>query len=275
MRPPRPGFTYITRCDRSTAMIAGGEGTEATDFAGKLAVITGAARGFGNAFAQALAERGARVVVAKVDSPEAEGTAAAIGAAAEPVALDVADEAGVHAAIADIGARHGGIDILINNAGIHSAEANQPFGAMGLARARRVFEVNVWGVVHCSLAAAPFMAGRPGSAIGNISSMAAYPSRTAYGVTKLAVRGLTSAFAHELAPQGIRVNAIAPGLIFTQTIRSELPPSVVEQVMATQILKREGEVDDIVAAMLYLASDRSSFVTGETLRVSGGATLQV
>ena len=256
-------------------MIGEREGTGATDFAGKLAMITGAARGFGKAFAQALAERGAHVIVADVDGEEANRTAAAIGKAAEPVALDVADQAGAQARIEEIGARHGGIDILINNAGIHSAEANLSFGALGLARARRMFEVNVWGVVHCSLAAAPYMAGRPGAAIVNISSMAAYPSRTAYGVTKLAVRGVTSAFAHELAPQGIRVNAIAPGLIFTETIRAELPPSVVEQVMATQILKREGEVDDIVAAMLYLASDRSSFVTGETLRVSGGATLQV
>lgn len=251
------------------------EGTGATEFAGKLAVITGAARGFGKAFAQALAQRGAHVIVADVDGEEANRTAAAIDRAAEPVALDVADEADAHARIEEIGARHGGIDILINNAGIHSAEANLPFGALGLARARRMFEVNVWGVVHCSLAAAPFMAGRSGAAIVNISSMAAYPSRTAYGVTKLAVRGVTSAFAHELAPQGIRVNAIAPGLIFTETIRAELPPSLVEQVMATQILKRKGDVDDIVAAMLYLASDRSSFVTGETLRVSGGATLQV
>lgn len=256
-------------------MIGEREGTEATDFAGKLAVITGAARGFGKAFAQALADRGARVVVADADGQEAARTAATIGEAAEPVALDVADEAGVQAAIADISARHGGIDILINNAGIHSAEADLPFGALGLARARRMFEVNVWGVVHCSLAAAPFMAGRPGAAIVNVSSMAAYPSRTAYGVTKLAVRGVTSAFAHELAPQGIRVNAIAPGLIFTETIRAELSPSIVEQVMATQILEREGEVRDIVAAMLYLANHRSSFVTGETLRVSGGATLQV
>ena len=256
-------------------MIGEREGTGATDFVGKLAVITGAARGFGKAFAQALAERGAHVIVADVDGEEANRTAAAIGKAAEPVALDVADQAGAQARIEEIGARHRGIDILINNAGIHSAEANLSFGALGLARARRMFEVNVWGVVHCSLAAAPYMAGRPGAAIANISSMAAYPSRTAYGVTKLAVRGVTSAFAHELAPQGIRVNAIAPGLIFTETIRAELAQSIVEQVMATQVLKREGVVDDIVAAMLYLASDRSSFVTGETLRVSGGATLQV
>ena len=254
-------------------MIDEREGTGATDFAGKLAMITGAARGFGKAFAQALAERGAHVIVADVDGEEANRTAAAIGKAAEPVALDVADQAGAQARIEEIGARHGGIDILINNAGIHSAEANLSFGALGLARARRMFEVNVWGVVHCSLAAAPYMAGRPGAAIVNISSMAAYPSRTAYGVTKLAVRGVTSAFAHELAPQGIRVNAIAPGL--TDTAQPRYGNSDAELVeMARAIIPLRGALltpDQIARTAVFLASDDASAVTGQVLHVNGGS----
>lgn len=245
------------------------------EFAGKVAVITGGGRGFGKAFGHALAARGARVVQMDLDLAAARAAAAEIGELAEAAPGDVADNAAMEALMADIAARHGGIDILVNNAGIHSAEANEYIGKLGIERTRRMFEVNVWGVIHCTLAARPHMAGRKGAAIVNIASMASYGAQKAYGVTKLAVRGLTASFAHELAPEGIRVNAIAPGLIFTDTIRAELPPEVVKQVLSIQILQREGEERDIVEALLYLASERASFVTGETLRVSGGATLQV
>lgn len=245
------------------------------DLTGKVAVITGGGRGFGKAFGQALALRGAQVVQLDLDEAAAAVAAADIGNGAEAVRVDVADEQGVHDAMAGVADRHGGIDILINNAGIHSAEANEFIGAIGTARARRMFDVNVWGVVYCTLAARPFMTGRDGASIVNIASMAAYGAQKAYGVTKLAVRGLTASFAHELAPDGIRVNAIAPGLIFTDTIRAELPQQVVDRVMAMQILPREGEVKDIVEAMLWLVSPGAGFVTGETMRISGGATLQI
>lgn len=245
-----------------------------SEHAGKVAVITGAARGFGKGFAEALAARGARVVIADLDGTEAEKTAAAIGPLAEAVTLDVSDEAAVFAAMQDIAARHGGIDILINNAGIHSYEASKPIGQLGIARSRQMFEVNVWGVIYCTMAAAPFMAGREGAAIVNISSMAAYPCMSTYGVTKLAVKGITTDFAHELGSQGIRVNAIAPGLMMTDTIRAELPPEIVTAVSSQQIIKREGTVEDIVNAMLYLVSSGAGFVTGECLRVSAGVTLQ-
>jgi 3-oxoacyl-[acyl-carrier protein] reductase len=244
-------------------------------FSGRIAVITGGARGFGKAFGQALAARGANVVQLDLDFEEAKAAALEIGSRAEAVQGDVSDEDRMNAVMADVAARHGGIDILINNAGIHSAEANKPFGALGIKAARRMFEVNVWGVINCTLAARPHMAGRAGASMVNIASMAAYGAQMAYGVTKLTVRGLTMSFAHELAPDGIRVNAIAPGLIFTDTIRAELNPELIKQVMLTQIIQREGEVRDVVDAMLHLASDSASFMTGETVRVSGGSTLQI
>jgi 3-oxoacyl-[acyl-carrier protein] reductase len=249
-----------------------------SEFSGRVAVITGGGRGFGKAFGQALAGRGAHVVLLELDLAAGLAAAAEIrtaGFSAEALAGDVADEDRMNTVMADVATRHGGIDILINNAGIHSAEANKPIGMLGTTAARRMFEVNVWGVINCTLGARPHMAGRAGAAMVNISSMAAYGAAMAYGVTKLTVMGLTMSFAHELAPEGIRVNAIAPGLIFTDTIRAELDPALIAQVLQTQILKREGAECDIVEAMLYLASDRSSFITGETIRVSGGATLSI
>ena len=145
----------------------------------------------------------------------------------------------------------------------------------GVAKLRRLFDVNLMGVINGSLAAHPYMRGRPGAAILNIASVAGYACPTAYGVSKLAVRGLTATLAREFSADGIRVNAIAPGLIFTDTIRAELSPQSVAAVMGQQILKQEGEVGDIVQAMLYLCSPDAAFVTGETLRVSGGFGLSV
>lgn len=241
----------------------------------RIAVITGGARGFGKAFGHALAGQGMTVIQLDLDLDAAQRAAAEIGPNAEAVAGDVSDEQAMHELMQDIANRHGGIDILINNAGIHSAEANKPIGELGTARTRRMFEVNIWGVIYCTLAARPFMAGRDGAAIVNISSMAAYGAQMAYGVSKLAVRGLTASFAHELGGEGIRVNALAPGLILTDTIRNELSPDVMAHVKGMQIVKRDGTEQDIVSAMLWLVSPGASFVTGETVRVSGGVTLQV
>ena len=241
----------------------------------RVAVITGGARGFGKAFGHALAGQGMRVVQLDLDMAAASAAADEIGPNAVAMQGDVADEDAMHGIMQDVANQYGGIDILINNAGIHSAEANKPIGVLGTAATRRMFEVNIWGVIHCTLAARPFMTGRQDASIVNISSMAAYGAQMAYGVSKLAVRGLTTSFAHELGPDGIRVNALAPGLILTDTIRAELPQEVLSHVKAMQILKRDGGEQDIVAAMLWLVSSAASFVTGETIRISGGATLQV
>ncbi|MFJ9379135.1 SDR family NAD(P)-dependent oxidoreductase [Streptomyces sp. NPDC101455] len=244
---------------------------------GKVAFITGGGRGFGKAFGAALSARGAHVVLADIDGDAAEAAAAELtsaGGSVTGVACDVADEAAVETVVAEVAERHGGLDILVNNAGLHAAY-NRPFTELGLANVRRVLDVNVMGVIICSLAAQRAMRGRAGAAIVNISSSAAYANRSIYGVSKLAVRGLTVSFAREFAADGIRVNAIAPGLIFTDTVRAELSEAEAKRVLGEQILQREGEERDIVEALLYLVSSKASFITGETLRVTGGFALSV
>lgn len=248
-----------------------------TPHQGKVTLITGGGRGFGKAFGEALSELGAHVVLADIDGDAAAEAAAELtarGRGATGVACDVADEDGVGAVVSEIAARHGGLDILVNNAGLHAAY-NKPFTELGLAKVRRVVDVNIMGTIICTMAAREAMKGRAGACVVNISSSAAYANRSIYGVSKLAVRGLTVSFAREFAADGIRVNAIAPGLIFTDAVRAQLSPAEAERVLAEQILRQEGREEDIVEALLYLVSSKASFVTGETLRVTGGFALSV
>jgi 3-oxoacyl-[acyl-carrier protein] reductase len=243
------------------------------EYQGKVAVITGGGRGFGKAFGHALAARGAYCVQIDRDGPEAEGAATEIrsaGGSAIGYAGDVTDDARMAAIMAEVAAAHGGIDILINNAGLHSDEYGQPIFTMGLEKVIQLFKVNVGGVIGCTMAAAPFMKGRAGASIINISSSAAHMGGSAYGDSKLTVAGLTITFARELGPDNIRVNAISPGLMLTETIKAELPPATMARVKAMQFIDADGGEQDIVEAMLYLTSARARFITGETLRVTGG-----
>lgn len=243
------------------------------EWSGRTAVVTGAGRGFGKAFSIALAAEGAHVVLVDIDEAAAEEAAAEIrtrGASAEGLAGDVTDEMRIGEVMARAAKEYGGIDLLINNAGLHSDEYGRPITEMGLAKVKRLFDVNVIGTITCTLAALPHMKGRQGASIVNISSSAAHMHGSAYGDTKLAVAGLTVTFARELAPDGIRVNAISPGLMLTETIAAELPPETKARVKAMQFLELDGAEHHIVDAMLFLASPRAEFITGETLRVTGG-----
>jgi 3-oxoacyl-[acyl-carrier protein] reductase len=246
-------------------------------FEGRTAVITGGAIGFGRAFARALVAEGATVVLADVDAGMAEQTAAELvsgGGGAMAVGCDVADVEQVDAAVATTVDRFGGIDIVINNAGLHLMKYNQPFGALSRKEIRSLFDVNVMGVINVTLACRDAMRDRGGGVVLNISSMAGYMSATPYAVSKLTVRGLTVAFATELAPDRIRVNAIAPGLMNTENALADLPkPLIDEFVQRLQLVHRLGTMDDVVSAMLFLCSDEASFITGETVKVSGGYPL--
>ncbi len=248
-------------------------------FVNKTAFITGGAVGLGRAFARALVTEGAGVAIAEIDTAGANRTAAELvsgGAQAIAVACDVADEHQVDAAVAATVENFGGIDILINNAGRHLMKYNQPFGALSRDDLRGMFDVNVMGVINCTLACRDSMRDRGGGVVLNMSSTAGYLSNTPYGVSKLAVRGLTAAFASELSPDLIRVNAIAPGMTNTESALADVPRSLVHSyVHDLQLVHRICSMDDVVSAMLYLCSDEASFITGETLKVSGGFPLSV
>jgi NAD(P)-dependent dehydrogenase (short-subunit alcohol dehydrogenase family) len=244
---------------------------------GQCAFITGAGSGFGRDFSLELAECGAAIAVTDIDLQAAESVAAEVrdgGGTAIAIACDVADKQMVDAAYTATLAALGGVDILINNAGRHLSKYSQRFDVLTHDEIRGLFDVNVIGVINCSLACKPSMAARGGGAIINISSTAAYMVDTPYAVSKLAVRGLTTAFAAQLGEDNIRVNAIAPGLMATEAALADLPVAVYEDYAANlQKLHRRGEMADVTATMLFLCSPAARFITGETIRVSGGYPL--
>lgn len=246
-------------------------------FDGQVVFITGGGAGFGLAFARAFGARGAAVVVADINASARESATAQLddaGIVSLSVPCDVADEASVAAAVAQAAEHFGGIDILFNNAGLHLTRYNRPFSEQPLKDIRDVFDVNVIGVVNCTLACKDHMAARGGGSIINISSTASYSNRSPYGITKLAVRGMTIAFASELATLGIRVNAIAPGLMLSDNAAADLPEELVARYRdELQLVRRSGEVGDVVDAALFLCSESASFITGETLKVTGGYPL--
>lgn len=248
-------------------------------FVGKVAFITGAAQGFGRNLAEAIVAAGGSAVICDINLDAARATAAAIAQGngrAIAVRADVANEAEVDAAVAEVIAQLGGIDILINNAGRHLTKYNQPFGKLSRSDIREMMDVNFMGVVNCTLACRESMHTRGGGAIVNISSIAGYMSSSPYGVSKLAVRGLTMAFASELAPERIRVNAVAPGLMGTEAALAELPPEFVAKFRdELQLVHRLGKMEDITATIMFLCSDAASFITGETIKVSGGYPLGI
>ena len=247
-------------------------------FAGKCAVITGAGAGIGKVYAHALAKEGAAIVIADIDDAVGQQAAAEIedvGGKAIAVTTDVAAEDQVARMVAQATDAFGGVDILVNNAGLHLMEYAAPCTQLGIEKWRRLLDVNMTGALICAAACHPGMKARGGGIIINQSAMAASRPTGAYAVSKLGLNALTMALAAEFAPDNIRVNGIAPGLVDSESAMATLPEEVKKQVVGSQMIKRPGKMTDLASMLLFLCSDESSFITGQTMVVDGGVTYRV
>jgi NAD(P)-dependent dehydrogenase (short-subunit alcohol dehydrogenase family) len=247
------------------------------DLAGRVALVTGAARGIGKAIAEALAAAGATVELSDLDGDAAAAAATAIGAsgvagAVHPHAVDVASPAALRAWIDAVLERSPRIDVLVNNAGIQLNRA-----ALDLSDDdwSKVLAVDLDGAFTCCREAGRVMVAQGSGAIVSISSVAerfGMPRRIPYGVSKAGISALTRGLAAEWAPHGVRVNAVAPGYVETDLVRYALQQGHIdaEAVRAKIPMGRLAAPSEIAAATLFLVSDASSYVTGHTLFVDGG-----
>ncbi len=257
----------MSPADGAAADYRAGAGNE---LAGRVALVTGGARGIGAAAAAALAAAGATVLVADIRDADGAAAVAALGPTAAYLRLDVTDAAAWAAAVDLVRARHQRLDVLVTSAGI---AAPTPLLDLDAGRARAVLDVNVLGTLLGIRAAAPLMRASGGSivTVASVNGFLAPPGLTAYAASKWAVRGLTRSAAVELAPYRIRVNAVCPGSIETPITDGGGFDSTDWDAYARSIpLGRRGTAADVAAAIRYLAGDASSYVTGTDLVVDGG-----
>jgi 3-oxoacyl-[acyl-carrier protein] reductase len=245
---------------------------------GRVALITGAAAGFGEAIARRFVAEGAKVLVADLDGSRAQDVATSLGASARAVRCDVSSRADVDAAVAACVDAFGGVDILVNNAG--TTHRNQSMLEVDEATFDRVFAVNVKSIFHTTQAVVPLMKARRSGCIVNIGSTAGIrprPGLTWYNASKGAVNLLSKSMAAELGPDGIRVNAVCPVMSPTALIEQFLgvpdTPEARAKVVAGIPLGRMSTPEDVAEATLYLASDAARFITGVELPVDGGRTI--
>jgi 3alpha(or 20beta)-hydroxysteroid dehydrogenase len=235
---------------------------------GKVAIITGAARGQGAIEAQLFTERGARVVVTDVLADDVKGVAAAIGDAAVAEAHDVQNEDDWERVVARALDAFGGVDVLVNNAAIHWI---RPLTDESRADLDRMLAVNLVGPFVGIQSVVEPMRARGGGSIVNVSSYAglrgAY-GHSAYGASKWGLRGLTKTAAVELGPLGIRVNSVHPGPIDTDML--PVPRAELEQRFGDVPLQRVGEPSEVAEVVAFLASDASSYLSGSEIAVDGG-----
>lgn len=244
-------------------------------FTGMVAIVTGGASGIGRATCRRLAAEGAAVVVADIDGPAAQAVADELGDGASACRFDAADVSSIENLVSTAVGRHGRLDILHNNAAIVSPQIHARDTtalAIDFDTWDLVMAVNVRGYLAGCKFAIPHMLANGGGTIVNTAScggLSGDPSRIAYNVSKAAVLGLTRQIATQHGPQGIRCNAVAPGLILTPAVRA-VAADVVE-VMGRHILTQEfGEPEDVASLVCFLASGEARYINGQTYVIDGG-----
>lgn len=245
------------------------------DLTGKIALVTGASRGIGEGIARLLAAQGAHVIVSSRKQDACEAVAASIredGGKAEAYACHIGEMAQIDKLFADLEARHGRIDILVNN-----AATNPHFGHItetDVGAFQKTVDVNIRGYFFMSSAAARLMGRNGGGSIVNVASVNGVTpgaQQGIYSITKAAVISMTKAFARECAPQKVRVNALLPGATDTKFASALFHnPVILEQALSRIPMRRVAEPSEMAGAVLYLASDAASYTTGAALNVDGG-----
>lgn len=238
---------------------------------GRVAVITGAGQGIGEGYAMHLADRGCHIVVADINADQGRRVAAQLKAGGKKalfVPVDVGEEASANALAKSAMSEFGRIDFLVNNAAIFGTLEFKPLMSVDLAYLRKVVDVNMLGAVIMTRALVPHM--KPGSAIVNQSSTAAWMHIDYYSFTKLALNAITCVLARELGPKGIRVNAIAPGPTDTQALRDKVDPAYITGMVAAMPIQRLGSPTDLAKALAFLLSEEASWITGHVMNVDGG-----
>jgi 3-oxoacyl-[acyl-carrier protein] reductase len=247
-------------------------------FNGKVAIVTGAGQGIGEAYAKALAREGAAVVVADINGEKGRAVAAEItsgGGRATFVETDVSSPESADELAARTVSEFGAIDYLINNAAIFAGMRRETLLNVDYAYYKRFMEVNMNGVLIVTRAVYKHIAARGGGAIVNQSSSAAYEAGNYYKIAKTGVNAITIGLAKELGPMNIRINGIAPGPTDTVATQTSVPPERLQALLANLPLGRIGTTQDIVSTCLFLLSDEASWVTGQTWCVDGGAVLRI
>lgn len=249
---------------------------------GKVAIVTGAGgRGnsIGRAYAMGLAGAGAAVVVADLNAEGAQAVADEIvagGGRAVGVQVDVSDEASTLAMASSASAAFGGVDILVNNAALMVDVSYDSIDTVSIEAWNKAFAVNTTGAMLCARAVAPSMRERGGGRIVNQSSGGAFPASSLYGITKLALVGLTTALAKQYGKDQISCNAIAPGNVMSDAGKMLVPDDspFIQFLQMTCAGRPRGEPDELVGTLLLLCSDAGAWITGQTIHVDGGWVLR-